>query len=111
MGAIIDGLLTAWPVVAREGRLPPGAPLGPPRPLSTDLVGWASWTRDSKQILYQSDGGLKLVDVASRRIVRTIDPHLTWTAAPAPRGTTTIHAGRLWNGKTDAPQTDVDIVV
>jgi len=105
MAAFVDGLLTAWPV-ARDG-----APLGPPRPLSTELGGSPSWTRDSKQILYQSDNGLKLVDVASRRIVRTIEPKLTWTVAAPPRTTTTIHAGRFWNGRSEAVQTDVDIVV
>ena len=105
MAAVVDGLLTAWPV-ARDG-----APLGPPRPLSTELAFSPSWTKDSKQILYQSDNGLKLVDVATRRIVRTIDPKLTWTAPQAPPTTTTIHAGRFWNGRTDTAQTDVDIVV
>src|SRR5439155_18119729 len=87
MAAIVDGLLTAWPVAHDASSLgpPPGAPLGPPRPLSTELAGSPSWTGDSRQILYQSDGGLKLVDVASRRVVRTIDPRLTWTASSAPR--------------------------
>ena len=105
MAAIVDGLLTAWPV-ARDG-----APLGPPRPLSTELGGSPSWTGDSKQILYQSDNGLKVVDVASRRIVRRIDPKLTFAVAAPPRATTTIHAGRFWNGRSDAPQSDVDIIV
>jgi Tol biopolymer transport system component/imidazolonepropionase-like amidohydrolase len=111
MAAIIDGLLTAWPVASD------GAPLGPPRPLSTDLARSPTWTGDSRQILYQTDTTLKLVDVASRRVVRDIDPHLTWTpAAPAYAassrgGTKTIHAGRFWDGRTDTLQHDVDIVI
>ena len=110
MAAIIDGLLVVWPVS------PDGAPQGPPRPISTDLAGSPSWTSDGRYLLYQSDRLLKLVDVAGRRVVREIDPQLTWTQVP-PRGvaatsrTTTIHAGRFWTGRLDAPRRDVDIVV
>jgi imidazolonepropionase-like amidohydrolase len=114
MAAIVDGLLTAWPVGGD------GAPLGPPRPLATDLAGSPTWSRDSRQILYQTDTGMKIVDVGARRVVRAIDPRLTWTQAPpqyvvsgSSRSdrTTTIHAGRFWNGRTDALQRDVDILV
>src|SRR5258707_1198999 len=86
MAAIVDGLLTAWPV-ARDG-----TPQGPPRPLSTELAGSPTWTRDSRFILYQNDVTLKLVDVQARRVVREIDPKLTWAQA---RNTTalTVHAG------------------
>jgi Tol biopolymer transport system component/imidazolonepropionase-like amidohydrolase len=104
MAAIIDGLLAVWPV-ARDG-----APLGPPRAVATGLAGSPSWTADSRFLLYQSDTALKLVDVAARRIVREIDPHLTWTQAKHP-GLKTIHAGRLWDGRSDALQPDMDIVV
>jgi Tol biopolymer transport system component/imidazolonepropionase-like amidohydrolase len=104
MAAIVDGLLTVWPV-ARDG-----APQGPPRPLSTELAGSPTWTRDSRFILYQNDVTLKLVDVQARRVVREIDPKLTWT--PPPRGgAMTVHAGRLWDGRTDTLQTDMDVVV
>ena len=105
MAAIVDGLLTVWPV-ARDG-----APLGPPRPVSTELAGSPTWTGDSHRILYQSGNRLKLIDVASGRIVQDIDPHLMWTSAPNPVGTKTIHAGRFWNGRTDAPQSNIDILV
>ncbi|HEV3059824.1 MAG TPA: amidohydrolase family protein [Vicinamibacterales bacterium] len=120
MAAVVDGLLTAWPV----GR--DGAPLGPPRPLSTELAGSPTWTADSRRILYQTDTGLKLVDVsegAARRVVREIDPRLTWTPSSEPpaymtsgaRGASaravTIHAGRLWDGRSDALRNDVDILV
>jgi len=104
MAAVVDGLLAVWPV-ARDG-----APGGPPRPLSTELAGSPTWTADARFILYQSDTTLKLVDVAARRVVRELDPHLTW-AQTKTTGTQTIHAGRLWDGRSDAPQTGVDIVV
>ncbi len=105
MAAIIDGLLTVWPV-ARDG-----VPLGSPRPLSTELAGSPTWTGDSRRILYQSGNRLKLVDVASGRVVQDIDPHLTWVPSSNPIGTKTIHAGRFWNGRTDALQDNVDIIV
>jgi Tol biopolymer transport system component/imidazolonepropionase-like amidohydrolase len=119
MAAIVDGLLAAWPV----GK--DGAPLGPPRPLSTELAGSPTWTGDSRRILYQTDTGLKIVDVATRRVTREIDPKLTWTQGEpsAPyvvsgfsrtfswTGAKTIHAGRFWDGKSDTVQRDVDIVV
>src|SRR5215831_11498890 len=60
MAAIVDGLLAVWPVASD------GSPTG---------------TGDSRSILYQSEMQLKLVDVASKRTVRTIDPKLTWTQA------------------------------
>jgi Tol biopolymer transport system component/imidazolonepropionase-like amidohydrolase len=104
MAAIIDGLLTVWPV-ARDG-----APQGSPRPLSTELAGSPTWTGDSRRILYQSGNRLKLVDVTSRA-VQDIDPHFTWTPASTPIGTKTIHAGRFWNGRTDTLQNNVDILV
>jgi Tol biopolymer transport system component/imidazolonepropionase-like amidohydrolase len=104
MAAVVDGLLTVWPV----GR--DGAPQGPPRPLSTELAGSPTWTADSRHLLYQTAATLKLVDVQARRVVREIDPKLTWTQ---PRNTSAliVHAGRLWDGRADALQTDMDIVV
>jgi len=104
MAAIVDGLLAAWPVAAD------GSPTGPPRPITTELAGSPTWTGDSRSILYQAETQLKLVDVASRRVVRTIDPRLTWTQAKT-TGTTTIHAGRVWDGRGDAARTNVDIVI
>src|SRR4029077_3609805 len=116
MAAIIDGLLAVWPVASD------GTPRGSPRPVSTDLAGSPTWTGDSKRILYQTANRLKLVDVASGRGAQEIDPKLTWVSfAPTfltpgfaganPIRTKTIHAGRFWNGRSDALQTNVDIVV
>jgi Tol biopolymer transport system component/imidazolonepropionase-like amidohydrolase len=104
MAAIVDGLLAVWPVA------PDGSPTGPPRPITTELAGAPTWTGDSRSILYQSEMQLKVVDVASKRVVRTIDPKLTWTQART-TSTTTVHAGRIWDGRSDAAQTDIDIVV
>jgi Tol biopolymer transport system component len=114
MAAIIDGLLTAWPV----GR--DGAPTGPPRPLASDLAGSPTWSGDSRRMLFQTDRGMRLVDVAARRVIRDVTPRLTWTAAAPtyavssagrPDATTIVHAGRFWNGTADAVQRDVDITI
>jgi Tol biopolymer transport system component/imidazolonepropionase-like amidohydrolase len=112
MAAIVDGLLTAWPVA------PDGAPLGPPRPVTTTLAGSPTWTADSRQILCQTDAGMKLIDVGARRSVRDIVPNLTWTpaspsylASGSTDQTRTVHAGRFWDGRSDTLQHDVDIVI
>jgi imidazolonepropionase-like amidohydrolase len=113
MAAIIDGLLTVWPVAAD------GTPRGSPRPVSTERAGSPTWAGDSRRILYQSDHRLELVDVESGRIVQDIDPRMTWTPSAQPAGTKTIHARRLWTGgealkgvpSTDNVYENVDIVV
>jgi Tol biopolymer transport system component/imidazolonepropionase-like amidohydrolase len=105
MAAIVDGLLTVWPV-ARDGM-----PLGSPRPLSTELAGSPTWTADSRRILYQSGNRLKLVDVPSGRVVQDVDPRLTWSPSSNALGAKTLHAGRFWNGRTDAVQENIDIVI
>ena len=104
MAAIIDGLLAVWPVNAD------GSPAGSPRPITTELAGSPTWTGDSRAILYQAETQLKLVDVASKRVLHTIDPKLTWTQAKT-TGATTIHAGWVWDGRTDTSQTNMDIIV
>jgi imidazolonepropionase-like amidohydrolase len=103
MAAIIDGHLAAWPV-ARDG-----TPLGPPRRLSPDLASTPSWTGDSRSLLYQTPGRLRLVDVVNGR-VRDIIPRLTWTPSTV-SGTKTVHAGRLFDGRGSVVRQDVDIVI
>jgi Tol biopolymer transport system component/imidazolonepropionase-like amidohydrolase len=103
MAAIIDGHLAAFSV-ARDG-----APLGPPRRLSAELANTPSWTADSRRLLYQTDDRLKLVDVIDGT-VREIVPRLTWTAKPT-TARTTIHAGRLFDGRLNAVRENVDIVI
>jgi Tol biopolymer transport system component/imidazolonepropionase-like amidohydrolase len=105
MAGIIDGLLAVWPV-ARDG-----TPQGPPRPISTELAGSPTWTADSRRILYQSGSRLKLADVSSGRVLRDLDPQLTWSSSASPARSRVVHAGRLWNGRGDALQENVDIVL
>jgi Tol biopolymer transport system component/imidazolonepropionase-like amidohydrolase len=105
MAAIVDGRLAVWPV----GR--DGAPLGPPRQLSIELAGSPAWTADAHHLFYQTDTRLAIVDTIDGR-VQEIDPHLTWTPAVVARGTSWVmHAGHLWDGRSDALRENVDIVV
>jgi imidazolonepropionase-like amidohydrolase len=102
MVAIIDGHLAAFPV-ARDG-----SPRGPPRRLSQEIANSPSWTRDSRRLLYQSADGLHIVDVIDGT-TRTIVPRFSWTAKTT-AGTTTMHAGRVFDGRSAAPRENIDIV-
>ncbi len=101
MAAIIDGHLAAFPV-ARDG-----SPIGPARRLSPDLANSPSWTGDSRHLLYQSVHGFRLVDAIDGSI-REIVPKLSWTASTT-TGAMTVHAGRLFDGRTT--RENVDIVI
>ena len=104
MAAIVDGQLTTYPV----GR--DGAPTGPPRRVATDLASSPSWTADSRRVLYQAADRFRLADLVDGS-VRDIVPDWTWTAKTT-TATTTIHAGRLFDGRAgSAAQTDVDVVI
>ena len=103
MAAIVDGYLTTYPV-ARDG-----TPTGPPRRVSTDLAGSPSWTGDSRRILYQVADRFRLVDLADGS-VRDIVPAWSWTPRRT-AGTTTVHAGRLFDGRTGPVRTGVDVVI
>jgi Tol biopolymer transport system component/imidazolonepropionase-like amidohydrolase len=103
MAAIVDGYLEVFPV-ARDG-----SPTGAPRRLSADFATSPSWTGDSKQVLYQAIDRFRLVNVADGR-TREIVPSLTWTP-PANTGSMTVHAGRMFDGRSAGARADVDIVI
>jgi Tol biopolymer transport system component/imidazolonepropionase-like amidohydrolase len=105
MAAIIDGYLHAYPV-SRDG-----APTAPPRRLSADLASSPSWTSDSRHILYQAVDRFRLVDLDDGR-VRDITPRMSWEARRT-SGTTisTVHAGRLFDGRNTGAREAVDIVI
>ena len=103
LAAIVDGHLVVLPIDAG------GAPLGKSRQLSRELANAPSWTRDSRQILYQHAEGLSVVDVATGNS-RRITPRLSWSPAKT-AARTVIHAGRLFDGRQLAARTDVDLVI
>ena len=57
-----------------------GAPLGPPRRVTTESAHSPSWQGDSRHILYQSLDKLRIVDVESGE-TRTVPLDLQWTPA------------------------------
>jgi Tol biopolymer transport system component/imidazolonepropionase-like amidohydrolase len=103
MAAIVDGYLTTYPV-ARDG-----TPTGPSRRISNDLAGSPSWTGDSRRILYQVADRFRLVDLGDGR-VRDVAPNWSWTPRRT-TGTMTVHAGRLFDGRTSGARSAVDIVI
>jgi Tol biopolymer transport system component/imidazolonepropionase-like amidohydrolase len=103
MAFAMEGLMHVMAVT------PTGEAAGAPRPLSNDLADSPSWAADSRRLLYQTGGGLKLVDVTDGR---TIDVPVNLTWAPAiPSGRTIVHAGRLFDGKSATLRNAIDIVI
>lgn len=103
MAAIYEGQLRVWPVS------PTGAPLGPPRAVTSEIAHSPSWAGDSRTILYQSNDKLKTVDIESGAI-REVPLDLSYTLAK-PDGRMVIHAGRMVDAVRDATQRNVDIVI
>ena len=101
MAFVMDGALHT---VAVDGD---GKPTEDPRKLVNGIADSPTWSGDSSTILFLQDAQLKTVDVADGTVTDVAMP-LTWSseAVPAP---VTIHAGRLWDGASEAIRTDVDI--
>jgi Tol biopolymer transport system component/imidazolonepropionase-like amidohydrolase len=103
MAAIHEGVLSVWPVSRT------GAPLGPPRRVTSESAHAPSWQGDSRHILYQSLDKLRIVDIDTGE-TRTVPMVLTWTPAN-PTGRVVVHAGRLLDMKSPTAQSNVDITI
>jgi Tol biopolymer transport system component len=103
MAAIYEGTLSVWPVSRT------GAPLGPPRRVTTESAHFPSWQGDSRHLLYQSLDTLRIVDIESGD-TRTVPLNLTWTPA-IPTGRIVVHAGRLLDMTSATPRTNVDVII
>jgi hypothetical protein len=103
MAGIYGGLLSVWPV-ARSG-----APLGPPRAVTSELAHSPSWQGDSRHILYQSYEALKILDLETGES-RAVPLDFQWTPA-IPTSRVVIHAGKLLDMTSPTPRTNVDVVV
>ena len=103
MAVIYAGLLVVVPVS------PAGAPVGPPRTISTEMAHEPSWTADSKHVLYQSMDKLRLVDTETG-LVRDVPVNLTYTPG-IPTGRLLVHAGLLVDGKRARARPDMDVLV
>ncbi|MEZ4903185.1 MAG: amidohydrolase family protein [Spirosomataceae bacterium] len=100
---IKDALL--WVIeVTEEGTF-----VGQPRALTSELAETPSWTGDSKAIVYLATDHLRKV-MLSDTSKQDIPLALTWTN-DVPKAFSVIHAGRLFDGKSERLMTNVDIVI
>ena len=103
MAAIYEGVLSVFPVSAA------GAPLGPPRRLTSEIAYAPSWAGDSRHILYQSNDRLRMLDTETGEAV-TVPLDLTWRTY-VPKGRMVLHVGRLVDGISKTARRDMDIVI
>jgi Tol biopolymer transport system component len=103
MAAIYEGTLSVWPVSAA------GAPLGPPRRVTSESAHAPSWQGDSRHILYQSLDTLRIVDIETGE-TRSVPLDLQWTPA-VPTERLVVHAARLLDMTSPTPRTNVDVLI
>ena len=103
MAAVYEGTLSVWPVAAS------GAPLGPPRRVTTESAHSPSWQGDSRHLLYQSLDTLRIVDIETGD-TRTVPLDLRWTPA-IPTERVLIHAGRLLDMISATPRANMDVLI
>jgi len=103
MAAIYGGMLAVWPVSRA------GAPLGPPRHVTSESAHAPSWMGDSTHILYQSLDTLRIVDITTGE-TKTVKFDLNWTPA-IPKDRVVVHAGTLVDMTSPTPRSNVDVVI
>ena len=86
-----------------------GVPTGEAQQITDKPTDAPSWSGDSRQLLYLSNGNLRQV-AREGGAVSEVPLELRWRPE-MPSGRTVIHAGRLWDGKGPTVRTDVDIVI
>ena len=103
MAYVLDGKLWTLPVA------PDGKQTGPAIQRTKGLADNMTWTADSKTLVYLAIDTLKQMDLTSGRI-STIP--LDFTYQPKlPTEPTIIHAGKLFDGKTNTYRENVDIIL
>ncbi|MGV9937393.1 amidohydrolase family protein [Streptomyces olivaceoviridis] len=105
MAFVMESALWVMPVH------PDGSPAGDPHRLTDEAADHPSWSGDSRTLLYEASGRLRLVarDGSGRRDVPV---PLTWRRRlPSRSDTVRVHAGRLWDGTGESPRDDVDLVI
>jgi Tol biopolymer transport system component len=103
MAFVVGSLLYVMPV------RPDGTPAGTPKAITAEVTDAPTWSGDSAELLYLSNGKLRIVS-ADGSGTRTVPLPLTWRNRK-PVGRTVIHAGRLWDGTSPAIRPDVDVIV
>lgn len=86
-----------------------GMPAGPAVRINGEVTDAPSWSGDSQQLLYLSNGKLRLISRNGGR-PRDVELDLAWRP-DRPSGRTIIHAGRLWDGRGPDEMSDVDVVI
>jgi Tol biopolymer transport system component len=86
-----------------------GVPTGEAKQLNTEATDAPTWSGDSKQLLYLSNGKLRLIS-HDGGAPQTVPLDLKWSP-DMPTGRTVVHAGKLWDGLGPGLQSDVDIVI
>lgn len=86
-----------------------GIPTGEARQITHEVTDAPTWSGDGKQLLYLSNGKLRLVAVDGSA-PRTVPLDLQWKSEQAAQQIL-IHAGRLWDGRGPDVRTDVDILI
>jgi hypothetical protein len=86
-----------------------GIPTGVARQVNHEVTDAPTWSGDSKQLLYLSNGKLRMIG-ADGAGLRGIPLELTWHKEDT-SSRTLIHAGRLWDGRGATERSDVDIAI
>jgi Tol biopolymer transport system component len=105
MAYVMDNVLQVVPVDPATG-----APTGAARRLTKEAADQLSWSGDSRHILYDSGGTLRLISI-HEGVPKTVPVDLTWRPQAPPSGEKVIHAGTLWTGTSRSEQRNVDVVV
>ena len=87
-----------------------GKPTGTATRINTEVTDAPTWSGDSQQLLYLSNGKLRLI-ARSGGNPRDVELDLTWKPDQPSSGRTVIHAGRLWDGRGPDELTNVDLIV
>jgi Tol biopolymer transport system component len=104
MAFVMDDFLWTRPVDAK------GVPSGPAKQITHETADSLSWSGDSQQLLYLSDGQLKLIAADGSKPPQPVPLDLTWHR-DIPAGRIIIHAGRLWDGLGPDVKENVDITI
>jgi Tol biopolymer transport system component len=103
MAFIMDDLLYVMPIDQS------GQPGGKAIALNHETSDAPTWSADSKQLLYLSDGKLRMIDRDTGKIT-PVPVDLSYHDV-APHQRLLIHAGRFWRGQGPEEQKDVDILI
>src|SRR5438105_2733104 len=104
MALVMESNLWIRPVDRASG-LPTGAAVR----INTEVTDAPTWSGDSQQLLYLSDGKLRLIP-RSGGTARNVPVDLTWRP-DQPSGRTVVHAGRLRDGRGPDEPRKGDIII